>query len=257
MIKQLLFSCLLLVFTLLSFQTRNVKTQTLKTIVIDAGHGGKDPGCHGVYSNEKNITLSVALKLGEYLKANMPDVKIIYTRSDDRFIELHDRASIANKNNADLFVSIHVNAGPEQFEGTETYCMGLHKTEQNLQVAQRENESINMESNKEDNYGGFDPNKPESYIMFSLYQNANLTNSMILAESIEKEFEVYNKRQSRGVKQAGFLVLWKTTMPAVLVETGFLTHNKEEGYLNSAKGQIETAFAIYSAIEDYRAYVEQ
>lgn len=257
MIKKLFIFLISCVFLLVSFQTLNKKTQQLKTIVIDAGHGGKDPGCHGAYSNEKNITLSVALKLGEYLKANMPDVKIIYTRSDDRFIELHDRAGIANKNNADLFVSIHVNAGPEHNEGTETYCMGLHKTEQNLQVAQRENESINMENNKEDNYGGFDPDKPESYIMFSLYQNANLTNSMILAESIEKEFEVYNKRQSRGVKQAGFLVLWKTTMPAVLVETGFLTHNKEEGYLNSEKGQIETAFAIYSAIEDYRSYVEQ
>ncbi len=240
----------------LSFDIKNTKSVKLKRIVIDAGHGGKDPGCNGKTSKEKDITLAIALQLGEYLRANMPDVEVTYTRKDDRFIELHDRASIANKIAADLFISIHVNAGATETSGTETYCMGLHKSESNLSVAQRENSSILMESNQQSNYDGFDPNKPESYIMFSLYQSANLTNSMILAGNIEEEFKTYNLRHSRGVKQAGFLVLWKTTMPAVLVETGFLTHAEEEVYLNSDKGKIHTAYGIYSAIEDYKQLIE-
>jgi N-acetylmuramoyl-L-alanine amidase len=247
--------CSLLLF-LLSFEIHEQKSSQVKVIVIDAGHGGKDPGCGGIYSREKDITLKIALQLGTLIESNLSDVKVIYTRKDDRFIELYDRAGIANRANADLFISIHVNSGPTHLDGTETYCMGLHKSEQNLAVAQRENASILMEANQNQNYDGFDPNKPESYIMFSLYQNANLTNSTILAEKIEKEFSIYNKRKSRGVKQAGFLVLWKTTMPAVLIETGFLTHQEEENYLNSAKGNIEMAFAIYSAIEDYKAYIE-
>ena len=240
----------------LSFDIKNKKNVSLKRIVIDAGHGGKDPGCNGVISREKDITLKIALELGELIKTNMPDIEVTYTRNDDRFVELHDRAAIANRINADLFISIHVNAGPEQFAGTETYCMGLHKSESNMQVAQRENSSILMESDRQSNYDGFDPNKPESYIMFSLYQSANLTNSMILAEHIEDEFKIHNQRYSRGVKQAGFLLLWKTTMPSVLVETGFLTHKDEETYLNSDKGKIQTAYGIYSAIEDYKLLIE-
>lgn len=242
--------------TLVSFEIHDTQDAKVQIIVIDAGHGGKDPGCSGIYSKEKDITLKLALQLGELIQSNLKDVKVIYTRKDDRFIELYDRAGIANRANADLFISIHVNSGPTHLDGTETYCMGLHKSEQNLAVAQRENSSILMENNQSQNYDGFDPNKPESYIMFSLYQNANLTNSMILAEKIENEFSLYNKRKSRGVKQAGFLVLWKTTMPAVLVETGFLTHQDEENYLNSPKGNIEMAYAIYSAIEDYKAFIE-
>jgi N-acetylmuramoyl-L-alanine amidase len=247
---------LLLALCFFSFDIKDSKKVTLKKIVIDAGHGGKDPGCNGKFSREKDITLKIALELGRLIQANMPDVQVIYTRKDDRFIELHDRAGIANKNDADLFISIHVNAGPEQFVGTETYCMGLHKSESNMQVAQRENSSILLEANQDTNYDGFDPNKPESYIMFSLYQSANLSNSMILAESIENEFKIYSERHSRGVKQAGFLVLWKTTMPAVLVETGFLTHPEEEVYLNSEKGDMQTAYGIYSAIEDYKVMIE-
>lgn len=240
----------------LSFDIKNTRQVSLKHIVIDAGHGGKDPGCNGKYSKEKDITLQIALQLGELIKTNLPDVEVTYTRTDDHFVELHDRAAIANRINADLFISIHVNAGPEQLAGTETYCMGLHKTESNMQVAQRENSSILMESDRQTNYDGFDPNKPESYIMFSLYQSANLANSMILAENIEQEFKTYNQRYSRGVKQAGFLVLWKTTMPSVLVETGFLTHKDEETYLNSEKGKIQTAYGIYSAVEDYKQLIE-
>jgi N-acetylmuramoyl-L-alanine amidase len=256
MIPKAFVGILLLSMFFISFEIKNIQSVTLKKIVIDAGHGGKDPGCHGASSNEKNITLKIALQLGELIKTNMPDVEVIYTRKDDHFVELHDRATIANKANADLFISIHVNAGPEQFAGTETYCMGLHKSESNMQVAQRENASILMEANQQANYDGFDPNKPESYIMFSLYQSANLTNSMILAGQIEEEFTTFNQRHSRGVKQAGFLVLWKTTMPAVLVETGFLTHADEEVYLNSDKGQMHTAYGIYSAIEDYKQMIE-
>jgi len=256
MLSKFVCSFLFISLFFLSFDIKNTKSVTLKKIVIDAGHGGKDPGCNGKYSKEKDITLQIALQLGELLKNNLPDIEVVYTRKDDNFVELHDRAAIANKIDADLFISIHVNAGPEQFAGTETYCMGLHKSESNMQVAQRENSSILMEANQKTNYDGFDPNKPESYIMFSLYQSANLSNSMMLAEKIEEEFKSYNQRYSRGVKQAGFLVLWKTTMPAVLIETGFLTHKDEETYLNSEKGKIHTAYGIYSAIEDYKQLIE-
>jgi N-acetylmuramoyl-L-alanine amidase len=229
----------------------------VKTIVIDAGHGGKDPGCNNTTQREKDIALDIALKLGEIIQRNMPETKIVYTRKDDRFIELHDRAAIANKSKADLFISIHVNAGPAQFSGTETYCMGLHKGEQNLSVAQRENSSILMEDKKEKNYDGFDPNSPQSYILFSLFQNAYLANSMKLAGKIEKEFEVHNERHSRGVKQAGFLVLWKTTMPSVLVETGFITHEEDAYYLGTELGRLETAWGVFSAIEDYKNEIEE
>lgn len=229
----------------------------IKTIVIDAGHGGKDPGCNNTTQKEKNIALDIALTLGDIIQKNLPGTKVIFTRKDDRFIELHDRAAIANKNKADLFISIHVNAGPAQFSGTETYCMGLHKGEQNLSVAQRENSSILMEEKNEKNYDGFDPNSPQSYILFSLYQNAYLSNSMKLASKIEKEFKENNNRHSRGVKQAGFLVLWKTTMPSVLVETGFITHEEDAYYLGTEIGRLETAWGIFSAIEDYKNDIEE
>lgn len=240
-----------------SFTILETSEYHIKTIVIDAGHGGKDPGCNNATQKEKHIALDIALKLGEIIQRNEPGIKVVFTRKDDRFIELHDRAAIANKNKADLFISIHVNAGPAQFNGTETYCMGLHKGEQNLSVAQRENSSILMEDKKEKNYDGFDPNSPQSYILFSLYQNAYLSNSMKLAGKIEKEFEVNNERHSRGVKQAGFLVLWKTAMPSVLIETGFITHEDDAYYLGTEVGRLETAWGIFSAIEDYKNEIEE
>jgi len=241
-----------------SFQKLEPKaTYRLKTIVIDAGHGGKDPGCLGFGSMEKNIALDVALKLGEYIKENMPGVKIIYTRKSDVFVELHERAAIANKNNADLFISVHVNSGPSGLYGTETFCMGLHKSEQNLAIAQRENSSILMEHNHKEKYDGFDPKSPQSYILFSLYQSAFLASSAKLAGKIEKEFGETNKRHSRGVKQAGFLVLWKTSMPSVLVETGFLTDTTDANYLKDEKGRIDTAWGIFSAIEEFRSEMEE
>lgn len=229
----------------------------VKTIVIDAGHGGHDSGCHGTSAYEKNVTLSIALKLGAMLEKNLPGVKIIYTRKTDEFIELYERAEIANRNKADLFVSIHCNANKNiSAYGTETWSMGLHKTEGNLEVAKRENSSILLESDYQQNYEGFDPNSPEGYIMFSLNQNAFIDQSLTLAGKIEEEFES-DGRESRGVKQAGFLVLWRTAMPSVLIETGFLTNRNEEKYLASEVGQNEVATSVYDAVLNYKNKMEK
>ncbi len=228
------------------------------TLVIDPGHGGRDPGTLGRISQEKKVVLDVSLKLGKILKEKMPDVKVIFTRTTDAFVELYKRAELANKNKADLFISIHANATPRYManrhlvHGTETYVMGLHKSEENLDVAMRENASILKEANYEDRYQGFQPNSPQSYILFSLSQQTYLSNSLNLAHKIESEFKNRVKRKSRGVKQAGFVVLSKTAMPSVLVELGFLSNPTEEQYLNSAQGQTYLASAIYRAIRDYR-----
>lgn len=245
-----------IVFMCMSFQPLEHNVFRLKTIVIDAGHGGKDPGCSGFGSKEKDIALDVAIKLGEFIKQNMEDVKVIYTRKTDVFVELHERAAIANRNNADLFISIHVNSGPAGLYGTETFCMGLHKSEQNLEIAQRENSAILMEQNHKEKYEGFDPKSPQSYILFSLFQSAYMANSTKLASKIEREFSETNNRHSRGVKQAGFLVLWKTSMPSVLVETGFLTDTTDANYLKEEKGRVDTAWGIYSALEDFKNEME-
>lgn len=245
-----------LIVVMMSFQPLEHKAFKLKTIVIDAGHGGKDPGCSGYGSKEKDIALDVAIKLGEFIKQNMDDVKVIYTRKTDVFVELHERAAIANRNNADLFISIHVNSGPAGLYGTETFCMGLHKSEQNLEIAQRENSAILMEQNHKEKYEGFDPKSPQSYILFSLFQSAYMANSTKLASKIEREFAETNNRHSRGVKQAGFLVLWKTSMPSVLVETGFLTDTTDANYLKEEKGRVDTAWGIYSALEDFKSEME-
>ena len=229
----------------------------LKTVVIDAGHGGKDPGCSGKYSKEKHVALQVALELGRIIEENLPDVKVIYTRKTDKFVELHERANIANRNNADLFVSIHCNAGPHYFKGSETYAMGLHKTRGNLDVAMRENQSILQEENYLDNYEGFDPSSTEGYILFSLMQNAYLDNSLNIASKVESQFKNRVSRHSRGVKQAGFIVLWKTSMPSILVELGFLTNEKEEAFLNNKKNQVYMASGIYRAIKAYKLELER
>ena len=249
--KLLLHTLLALILITSSFTVLDVYTSDFDTIVIDAGHGGKDPGCIGKKAREKEINLDISLKVGKLLKDSMPYLNIVYTRADDRFIELHDRAGLANKKGADLFISIHSNSGPAGMYGTETYCMGLHKTEQNLEVAKRENSSILYEKDHDKKYEGYDPNSPQSYIMFSLYQNAFLNNSLLLAHKIEEEFKNHDKRHSRGVKQAGFLVLWKTSMPSVLVETGFLTDSTEEKYLANEEGRMKTATGIYNAVKEY------
>ncbi len=231
---------------------------TVKTVVIDAGHGGKDTGCLGKHSREKDIALEIALKLGSYIEQNVSNVKVIYTRKTDTFIELHERADIANRNKADLFISIHCNAAKNHphVHGTETYIMGLDKSAENLDVSRRENSVILMESDYKSNYDGFDLNDYESNIVFSLYQNAFLNQSIDFASMIEKEFKYKTKRYSRGVKQESFLVLYKTTMPSVLVEAGFLTNQTEEAFLKSDAGQTYIASAVYRAFKIYKSKLE-
>ena len=236
---------------------QNGREYRLRTIVLDAGHGGKDGGCSGTDSKEKNLTLEYVLNLGEMISAKYPDINVVYTRKKDEFIELYERANIANKNKADLFISIHCNWNPNTSPyGTETYVLGLHRAKDNLEVAKRENSSIYLENNYEKNYDGFDPNSPEGNILFSMCQNAHLDQSISLAEKIEKEFAVKSQRKSRGVRQAGFLVLRATSMPAILVETGFLSNKGEEDYMTSSKGKKEIVQNIFHGFEKYKASIE-
>jgi N-acetylmuramoyl-L-alanine amidase len=242
---------------LLSFKPLGLHKNLVRTVVIDAGHGGKDVGCAygGVY--EKDVALKVALMVGEQLKKVSPDIHVIYTRKTDVFVELWERAGIANRNNADLFISIHCNAvsnKPEAF-GTETFAMGLHKSDGNLEVAKRENEVILLEKDYQERYEGFDPNSPEAHIYFSFMQSAYLEQSLKMADLVETNF-VAQKRLSRGVKQAGLMVLWKSKMPSVLIELGFLSNKDERVYLTSTKGQEELADAITTAIIQYKTKTE-
>lgn len=247
-----------LILLLFSFTEVNVRDNKIRTIVIDAGHGGKDSGTSGSFSKEKDITLSIAMELGKTIEKYIDDVNIIYTRDDDSFPSLNERANLANDKNADLFISIHCNSAPYSttVHGTETYVMGLNKSETNLEVAKRENSVILMEDDYKENYDGYDPNSPESMILFSLYQNAYLENSLKLAQSIENQFKTRVGRKSRGVKQAPFVVLWKTSMPSILVETGFLTNKNEEKYLNDELGKTYIAHGIFRAVRDYKLEVE-
>ena len=230
----------------------------ITTVVIDAGHGGKDPGALGKHSREKDITLAVALKTGHYIEKYLPDVKVIYTRKDDRFIPLYKRAEIANKNKADFFISIHCNSNnsPKPY-GSETYVMGLHKSNANLNVAMMENAAIMFEDNAGETYDGFDATAPESYIQFSLFQSEYLDQSLQLAYDIQRQFHDRVGRKDRGVHQAGFLVLWKTAMPGVLVELGYLSNPTEEKFLLSEKGQVYLASAIYRAFKEYKQDFEK
>ena len=231
----------------------------LKTVVIDPGHGGHDKGCSGVHSKEKHISLKIAKKLGQFINDEFPKVKVIYTRSTDIFVPLHSRAAIANKNQADLFISIHCNAVSSQkhlAKGTETYVMGLHDAEENLAVAKRENEAILLEKDYEANYDGFDPESPAGHIILAMVQNAFLEQSISFAQKVENNFKYIAGRKSRGVKQAGFVVLRATAMPRVLVEAGYLTNKIEEKFMNSSRGQEDLAFAIFKAFKDYKREVE-
>jgi len=225
-------------------------------IVIDAGHGGHDNGTHGKVLKEKDLALKIALKVGSFIEKNVPGVKVIYTRKDDTYIALDERAAIANKNKADLFICIHANANPNiKAFGTETFVMGLHKDEGNLAIAQRENSVILMDENYQERYEGFD-NSPESYILFTLTQSTYQESSLKFASKVESQFKDRAGRQSRGVKQAGFVVLWRTTMPSVLIETGFLTNGTEEKFLAGDEGQELIASGIYRAFKDYKSDVE-
>ncbi len=232
--------------------------QKVKKVVIDAGHGGHDPGAVGKMSKEKDVTLSIALKTGKFIEENLPDVEVIYTRKTDVFVELYRRAKIANEAKADLFISIHCNANKSTTPyGAETYVMGLHKSEANLSVAQLENASILLEDDYHVKYEGFDPTSPEGYIFFSMLQNAFLDQSLGLASSVQQHFKDRVNLFDRGVKQAGFLVLYKTTMPSILIETGFISNAKEEKMLASDEGQTYIASAIFRAVKDYKKSVEK
>ncbi len=240
-----------------SFTPWESKKFKVKTVVIDAGHGGKDPGCHGKVSKESEVALKVALELGKTIKTYMPDVKVVYTRTTDKFVELHDRAEIANKNNADLFISIHCNsADNKQVHGTETYTMGLGKSDGNLDVAKRENSVILQEEDYLKKYDGFNPNSPMAHIYFANLQSAYLENSLRFADHVETQFKSRVGRNSRGVKQGNLLVLWKSSMPSALIEIGFLTNAQEEKFLNDPLGQSYIASAIYRAFRDYRENIE-
>jgi N-acetylmuramoyl-L-alanine amidase len=231
-----------------------------KTVVIDAGHGGKDTGCNqGTDAEEKKIALKVALGLGEKIEAEYPNINVIYTRKKDVFIDLHERSAIANRNKADIFISVHCNANPNKKAfGTETYAMGMHKTEHNLAVAKRENAAILKESTENRRYyKGFDPNSPLAYIMLKNQQNAFINSSLSFAQKVQKQFKDTAGRTSRGVHQAGFLVLWETAMPSVLIEIGFLTNEKEEKYLKSDEGQEDIAKSIFNAFTQFKNEIER
>lgn len=264
-VKNIGFKAFLIAITLLISSSSPLRTDfKVDVVVIDAGHGGHDSGTLGSSSKEKDVVLKIALKVGVYIKENIPGVKVIYTRETDKFIDLSERANIANRNHADVFISIHANSLPtktpnarkQSIYGTETYVMGLHKTDENFEVSKRENSVILLEENYQEKYEGFDPDSPESYILFSLTQSANQEASLLLASKVEDQFGQRAGRKSRGVKQAGFVVLYKTSMPSILIETGFLSNTKEEQELNSDKVQDYIASGIYRAFKEYKNQIE-
>ena len=239
----------------------NVQAQDgkkIRTVVIDAGHGGKDPGAVGKKAKEKDITLSVAKMTGDYIKQYCPDVNVIYTRSSDIFLSLLRRAQIANEKNADIFISIHCNANAStQPCGVETFVMGEHRNSANLEVAKLENAAIMYEENAQEDYNNFNPNSTEAYIMLNFFQSEYKNASLNLAEHIQNQLVKRVGRNDRGVQQAGFLVLYKTAMPSVLVEIGFLSNPTEEKFLNSKDGQTYIASALFRAFRDYKEAYEK
>jgi N-acetylmuramoyl-L-alanine amidase len=228
------------------------------TVVIDAGHGGRDPGAIGATAKEKDINLAVALKLGNLIESKHSDVQVVYTRKRDVFVELDERANIANRNKANLFISIHANAVVRgaRVTGTETFTLGLARSQENLEVAMRENSAILLEDDYLQKYEGFDPNSSESYIIFEFMQNKHMEQSIVFASEIQKSFAAIG-RGDRGVKQAGLLVLRKTGMPSVLVELGFITNRGEEQYMKSAEGQNRLAKSLYMAFLKYKQYYDR
>lgn len=223
-----------------------------KIVVIDAGHGGKDPGSVVGKAREKHIVLDIALKLGKLIKENQKNIKVVYIRDGDYFVPLLDRAQIANKANADLFISIHANYCPNPtVYGTETYVLGLHRTEDNLNVAKKENSVILLEDDYTQRYEGFNPNLSESYIMFELVQDAYLDQSLRFASILQTNFKLMAQRHDREVRQAGFLVLRETSMPSVLIETGYLSNKKENAYLLTEQGRKDISQSIYGSLVNY------
>ena len=251
---KLLLILTLTVPTVVSAQSKIDATEKgLSTVVIDAGHGGKDPGCTWGDKKEKDLNLKVALLFGGMIEEAYPDVKVIYTRKDDRFVELHTRGDIANRADADLFISIHTDAvGNNEAHGSSTYIMGNDKSEKNLAVAQRENSVIVMEGDYEEKYEGYDPSSDESFIIFSLMQYAHSEQSMIFAEMVQKHYAKNTAIIDRGARQGPYLVLWRTAMPSVLTEMGFMTHKGDRDYLHSEVGQKQVAKSLFDAFSEYR-----
>lgn len=245
---------MLLFFAVFSAGKASAAGERRFTLVIDAGHGGHDAGACGAFSKEKNINLNVALAFGKLVETNCPDVRVIYTRRRDVFIPLQERADIANRNKADLFISIHTNALPagKIAYGAETYTLGMARAAANLEVAKRENSVITYESNYKQVYEGFDPGKAESYIIFEIMQDKYMKQSVELARSIQKQYAGHAGRRDKGVHQAGFLVLRHTTMPSVLTELGFISTPEEERYLNSSEGIRALGQSIYNGFLEYR-----
>lgn len=242
-----------------SFHPVGKKSFAVTKIVIDPGHGGKDPGTLGSYTKEKDVALQVALKVGEYVNKYVKDIEVIYTRKDDRFIDLKKRSEIANTHDANLFVSIHANSLPKKtpisrkkaIKGSEVYVMGAQNTDRALEVAKRENSVILMEEDYEKNYD-FDPQSEESYILFNLTQSAYQDNSLMLASLIDDQLKNRAGRKSYGVKQSSLYVMWSTAMPSVLVEIGYLSNPVEERELNNEEVQSYIASGIYRAIKEYK-----
>ena len=236
---------------------KNKEKKGLETVVIDAGHGGKDPGTMLGKVREKDIVLSIALRLGALIREKIPGVRVIFTRSTDHFVPLFERSVIANKSNADLFISIHANfcASPS-IKGTETYVLGLHRTEDNLNVAKKENSVILLEKDYTARYEGFNPNLSESYIMFELMQDAHIDQSIEFAGILQDTFRKHAQRASRDVRQAGFLVLRESAMPSVLIETGYISNQAEASYLMSEGGRKTIALSIFDSFKAYKEKFE-
>ncbi len=254
--KRLIFAFLVSGLMFMAATLPETADQTVFTVVLDAGHGGSDPGNLGtgrLKKTEKDISLDVTLKVGQYIAENFPDVKVVYTRKGDTFPTLNKRVEIANDAVADLFISIHCNANENKAaSGSETFVMGLHKSEESLKTAMRENASIFLEKDHEKTYAGFDPNNPDTYIILSMRENAYLDQSIGLAKSVQDQFRTRVGRKDRGVKQAGYYVISFTNMPSVLVEMGFLTNAEEEDFLHSEDGKTYIASAIYRAFKEFK-----
>src|SRR5690554_757338 len=249
---RVLLTYLLLLFLFVNELTAQERTFT---VVIDPGHGGKDPGAVGASSKEKDIVLSVGLKLGMQIEKNHPDVRVLYTRKEDRFVALNQRAEIANKARADLFISIHCNALDRRRtspQGVETFVLGLHRSKDNLDVAKAENAVIMYEEDYSVKYEGFNPNEPESYIIFEFMANEFLDLSVYFASLVQNQLVTNSKRVNRNVRQAGFLVLREVAMPSILVELGYISNRQEENYLKSESGQASLAASIYNGFREYK-----
>jgi N-acetylmuramoyl-L-alanine amidase len=255
-------------FLAVSFSPKFKPAFAIKTVVIDPGHGGKDPGCHGDKYKEKDIALAVSLKLGQYIEENMKDVKVVYTRKTDVFVELQERANIANRAKADLFICVHCNSAcvrdkklkkdvcKDEVHGAETYVMGIKNEQGKLDVAKRENSAILLEDNYVQKYDGFDPNSDESYIIMTQFNEAYLNQSLSFASKVQNQYRSKAGRADKGVRRASLWVLWRTYMPSVLTEIGFLTNPEEEQFLGSLKGQEYIASGIFRAFREYKDEIE-